>query len=71
MKERLKERREQRHKAEGERLHQEREERFSTASDSYSSGSSGSRPSTRDSQAVTSFLTFVPHLIYSMQIFDT
>ena len=51
MKDRLKERREQRRKAEEERVRKESDDRYSIRSDSFSSG--GSRPATRDSQAVT------------------
>ena len=57
MKDRLKERREQRRKAEEERVRKESDDRYSTRSDSFSSG--GSRPTTRDSAAVTkTFLLF-------------
>ena len=50
MKDRLKERREQRRKAEEERVRKESDDRYSIRSDSFSSG--GSRPGTKDSQAV-------------------
>ena len=55
MKDRLKQRREQRRKAEEERRRKESEDRYSSASDGVSSG--GSRPGTRDSQAVIKYFS--------------
>ena len=65
MKDRLKERREQRRKAEEERMRKESDDRYSTRSDSLSSG--GSRPATRDSQTVNNiYFVTVPHMILKL-----